>query len=67
MSRQEAQTLLIIGVLALLFGGVQALTGRDALSRAAFMTPAPRWVGWVIAAAGGAAVVIAAVALWLMS
>jgi hypothetical protein len=67
MSRDQALMLLIVGVLALLFGGVQALTGLDTLSRTAFMTPASRRVGWVIAAVGGAGVVVAGVALWLMS
>jgi hypothetical protein len=67
VSQDHALALLTVGAVAVILGGLQALTGFDALWPADFLYPAPRWVGRIVAAVGTVGVVVAAVSLWLMS
>ena len=63
MTRDRALELLVFGILLIVFGGLQTVTGRDMLSKTSFLLPAPRWVGGIIVTVGGAGVLIGAIVL----
>jgi hypothetical protein len=67
LSHDQALGIFTIGALALVFGGLQAATGRNMLSRTAFLAPSSRWVGFILAALGGIGLVLGAISLWLTS